>query len=326
MNSPTVSTKRLRILVACARPMAAKLLKLNVKLRTENGRPAEKALADLFSCVQDHMKLTPIAMGLNDADVQIHLSTPFPDLDYLHAEIEKLDDVTDVSHGTDGKPVDVHRPGEDLNAVLKGLEALGKAVEVGVLHHAKPEDLYEHLDSGQEYDVLHLVCHGNSFGAVLLEDGQGWARYVGSRELADMVKNRVKIIVNGACHGERSIAALRESQDGDRPTSMIYAKGEFPIQSRAVHLFTEAFYRNLAQGMPSTQAFGKGVDKVRRDDHVGEVACPDGTSKDGGPSPFKRIDKDEIQAVVFPSIGAGEVEVQDLSPSRPPHRRIVPGR
>lgn len=113
---------------------------------------------------------------------------------------------------------------------------------------------------------------------------------------------------------------------------IIYAEGEHVIPSRAVHLFGEGFFRSLAAGRPSGEAFRKGVDKVRHDDRVGEVACPDrepdeNTAPDDNskcvPSPFKRLRINEAQAVSFPVIAPGKVEVRDLLPPAPPHRRIV---
>ena len=323
MNSIPASTEKLRILIACARPLAARIRKLVIELEAVDRPTTERRFASLLSFIREDLKLTPIHVGFGDSGLEIQFSIPFPNLDYLQGEIEKLEGVVAVSHQTDSKPIDVFRPGEDLDAVLKGIEGLGRAVQVDVLHHATPEEIHACLNSGHSYQVLHLVCHRNPFGAVLLEDGRGWVRYVGSRELADMLKDRVQIFVNGACHGERSIASLKDSKDGRRPPSMIFVTGGYTVPSRAIHLFAEDFYRGLVKGNSSIQAFENGIERVRRDDHVGEVSVPDGSTNDFVPSPFKRIEKDELKAVVFRSISAGEVEVRDLLPPKPLHRKIL---
>ena len=302
--------------------MAAKLLQLQVKLAGGHGQPSKKEIAAFLVSLQNDLKLTPVEAGLNEqAELLVRLSAPFPDPHYLSAEIEKLDGVQGVSLAMTAKGIDVHRPGEEFAAVLKGLKDLDKAVALDILVHATPEALYEHLDSELGYDVLHLVCHGNPLGTILLEDGKGWVRYMGQRELADLVRDKVKVFVNGACHGENSLAGLRAEEN--RPTSMVFVQGAYPIPSRAIHLFAETFYRNLVQGLPSDQAIAKGVDKIRRDDLIGEVANPDGMTENEAPSPFKRIDTDEIESIAFPSIGIGQVEAQDLLPAPPPHRKII---
>lgn len=332
MSAVSVATDRLRMLLACARPMAARLLKLQVRFSTDNGQASQSSVTAAVSLLRDKLKLAVLGGEVDNDHVTFVLSTPYPEPEYLESEVRQSDGVLDVSFEAASNSVDVHRPGEELKAVLNGLRGVGKCVEVHIVDHVTPQDLRERLDVMPAYDILYLVCHGNESGNLLLEDGRGWARCVGNEELAQIVGGKVKVLVVGACHGARSLTGLIESKDGQRPPVIVFAKGEYPIPSRAVQLFSDGFFRSLALGHLSTEAFRKGVDKVRYDDIVGEVTCPDRMLNkddrpdymhDVEPSPFKRLQIQEAQTVVFPAITQGEVETRDLRPSFPPHRRIV---
>jgi len=327
MNAGTAAPGHLRILFACARPLAARILKLRVRFQSDNGKPEKETVVAVASLLQEKLKLA-ILNGEEEGNcVTFHLSTPLPPFEHLKAEVKKCDGVRDVSCEEGGRALEVHRPGEELRAVLSGLENLSASVQVDVLEHARPQDLRERLEARPGYDVLHLACHGNEIGNLLLEDGCGWARIVGPPEFVGIVAGKVKILVLGACHGERSLASLLESEEERRPPVVVYSQGEFPIPTRAVHLFSEGFYRGLAEGAASGDAFGKGVERVRYDDFIGEVAYPDSTDdpdkERAGPSPFKRFRIDERQAVVFAEIEEGKIEVRDLRPPAPPHRKII---
>lgn len=322
MSAIPVETDRLRILLACARPMATRILELEVTFPSDNSQPDESAVSAVFEVLREKLKLVIVKATSEDSRVIFHLSAPLPDLDYLESEVRKVDEVLDVSHSSGGMAVDVHRPGEELQAVLRGMGIVNKSVEVAVLDHARPRTLRDHLDTGPGYDALYLACHGNELGSLLLEDDRGWARYVGASELVSIIGDRVKILVLGACHGERSLGGLIDGTNGSRPPVVVYARGEHVIPSRAVHLFTEGYFRSLADGRTSSDAFLKGVERVQWDDEIGEVACPDGAG-DGGPSPFKRLQISETQPISFPGLSGGKAEAIDLRPPPPPHRKIL---
>lgn len=278
----------------------------------------------MISRLQGGLKLTPVHIWKDGGRILFDLSAPIPDLDYLLSQSRSVEGVADISCEATPMAIDVHRPGEELEAVLNGVRGLERAVEIHVLTHARVEELREHLEDGPEYHVLHLIAHGNPFGALLLEEGRGWARFVGAGELAETVGDRVQLFVLGACHGGRIAAGLTHLESGARPAVMVFAQGEYPVPTRAIHLFSERFYRTLARGESSSEAFRKGVEKVRRDDVVGEVACPDGVSNDGEPSPFKRLRITKGEPISFTALSTGNVVVRDLQPDRPIHRRTIP--
>jgi tetratricopeptide (TPR) repeat protein len=179
------------------------------------------------------------------------------------------------------------------------------------------------LEDGPGYHVLHLIAHGNPFGALLLEEGRGWTRFVGAGELAAAVGDSVRVLVLGACHGERILAGLSQAEPNGRPPVMVFAQGEYPVPTRAIHLFSENFYHSMVRGKSSSEAFRKGVERVQRDDFVGEVACPDGVSKDRGPSPFRRLRIIEDDPVSFAALATGESTVTELRLDRPIHVRGI---
>lgn len=248
MSATPVNPHRLRILIACARPIAARLLKLQITFRSSNTSPDKDAIASVISLLREKLKLAVIGSNVDGNAVTLHLPTPLPELRYLENEVRHCAGILNVSPTYDVTPVDVHQPGEELQAVLNGLRTLGKSVEIAVLDPVKPQDLREHLDATPGYDVLYLACHGNEYGALLLEDGRGWARYVGPRELAALGVDKVTILLLGACHGERALSELLRSQERQRPPVIVFAQGEHVIPSRAVHVFTEGFYRSLVEG------------------------------------------------------------------------------
>lgn len=154
MSNTSLRAERLRILLACARPMAARILKLRVKFRATNGLPDNNAIAAVAALLRDKLKLAILGGEVESECSTFRLSSPLPDLAYLESEFSKSDGVLEVSHETGGMEVDVHRPGEELQAALQGLKTLSRAVEVDVVDHAKPQDLREHLDTTPGYDAL----------------------------------------------------------------------------------------------------------------------------------------------------------------------------
>lgn len=132
MSAESATTEGLQILLACARPMAARMLKLHVKFRTQNGWPEEEAVKAVSSLLTDRLKLALLGGEMEHDHVTFHLSEPLPERAYLESEVMKSEAVLAVSLKTDGGPVDVHRPGEERKAVLNGLSTVAKAVEVSV--------------------------------------------------------------------------------------------------------------------------------------------------------------------------------------------------
>ncbi|MHC1730104.1 MAG: AAA family ATPase [Syntrophobacteraceae bacterium] len=323
MTVQNVPGERFRILLACARPMAARIVKLKVRLVANDVEKVRETHAALISLLEEKMKLAVLREEIEADSVTFELSAPLPDLGYLESEVRKCTGVLGVSHAPDGRPVDVNQPGEELQAILNGFNSSSSSVEVTLLGHVRPQELRDCLETAPGYDALILSCHGNRAGILLLEDGRGWTRYVSPGELAGIVGGKVKVLFVGACYGERSLRTLFDLEEGQRPSTIIFSEDKFPIQSRAVHLFIEGFCRALAHGEDSSAAFRKGVDRVRWDDHIGEVACPDGMPDDRGPSPFRRFQINEKQSQAFPCMTKGVVELRDPGRAVPPHRRII---
>lgn len=57
MSSTSVNTERLRILLACARPLAARILELRIQFRGDDGQPDGEAVTAVTSLLTDKLKL-----------------------------------------------------------------------------------------------------------------------------------------------------------------------------------------------------------------------------------------------------------------------------
>lgn len=158
MNDTPATAKQLRILLACARPMAGRTLKVDVRLRSVDNGPAAEVLDSLL---RNRLKLTILEKTAEGDRIHFHLSAPLPDPSYLESEIRQSAGVLDVSFTEGGGPIDLLRLGEARQAVLNGLHALDSSVAVDLLDHVKPQDLREHLGAAPGYDVLYLTCHGD---------------------------------------------------------------------------------------------------------------------------------------------------------------------
>ncbi len=82
----------------------------------------------------------------------------------------------------------------------------------------------------------------------------------------------------------------------------------------------------LIEGRATSDAFRRGIERVRWDEGIGEKRCPDESLPDRGPSPFKRLCLRRADsctcAIAFNAVGAGELTVRELSPEKPEHFRI----
>ncbi len=319
MTQTAQAVKPLRVLLACARPLASKTLKLQIQF--EPGQDGS-AFETVDSLLRNDLKLTILGSGPNGNEAAFRISAPFPTLDYLRSKIGTVDGVLQITPTTDSNNVDVIRSEDEFGAVLNAFKGMGKSVQVSELDHVQPQQLRDQLDSMPGYDILYLVCHGTGKGLLLLEEGQGWTRYMGSRELAELVGGKVKVLVLGACHGELSLEGLLAAEEGDKPKHIIFTQGEHPIPVRAVQLFNEGFFPSLANGVDGKTAFNRGVDRVRLDDRVGEIASPDGM-EDFAPSPYKRLQSFASETVVFDAIQQGELDVKALSAPPVSHRKII---
>lgn len=158
MNDIPVTAKQLRILLACARPMAGRTLKVDVRLRAvDNANDAD----GLDSLLRNRLKLTILEKTAEDDRIHFHLAAPLPDPSYLESKIRQSADVLDVFFTEGGGPIDLIRPGEERQSILKVLYTFDRSVAVDLLDHVKPQDLREHLDAAPGYDVLYLTCHGD---------------------------------------------------------------------------------------------------------------------------------------------------------------------
>ena len=319
MIQTTPDVKKLRILLACARPMASRTLKLQVHFEPDQGGSAAE---DVEALLRDELKLTVLGANRNGDEATFQISAPYPDLAYIDSEIGHIEGVLNMSPTMDSDMVNVLRADDEFNAVLNSISGMGKSVEVAVLDHVRPQQLRDELNSAPGYDVLYLVCHGAENGILLLEEGQGWTRYMGGRELAEPIGRKVKVLILGACHGERSLEGLLGAGKQDRPGNIVFTQGEHAIAVRAVQLFNAGFFRGLLEGLESDTAFNHGVERVRLDDRMGEVAWPDGM-EDFVPSPFKRLKSSGAETVAFDSIQAGELVAKSLSVPPAPHRKII---
>lgn len=93
----------------------------------------------------------------------------------------------------------------------------------------------------------------------------------------------------GACHSERALDSLFQDEESSGSVlAAVAAQGQYPIPTRAIHVFSRSFYAALGRGADVASSFKVGEDAVRTDDFIGERALPEGADQ-GMPSPWKRL-------------------------------------
>ncbi|MDP8207319.1 MAG: tetratricopeptide repeat protein [Candidatus Electryonea clarkiae] len=219
--------------------------------------------------------------------------------------------------------LDVLRPGEEETHVREGLKDLDKSVELHILPHATKKEISRRLESNPGYDVLHISCHGSGNGTIYLEDENcpGWAKSLDKQGLAEMVGNKVPILILSACYGEKTLHTLFNENDGNRPQVIIHGDGEYPMLARAVQLFIEGFFRNLTQGANSSDAFKYGKKQVKEDGVIGADIVSDGVLEDKGPSPYKRLRLNSNQPIKYTNFEDGQLSIKRFEDEQPLHRK-----
>ncbi len=308
--APAASRSPLRILLACARPLVLKKERWAAEL-TETAAPhrgpAETALRELVDVAG------VVAVGRT---LWFELYPPRPDPDTLHGWLNKvvplaqlrLVDQQDI-------PQDVLRPGEELVAIMEGIDRL-PGVEISVHPAATPAAIRDFLRDN-DVDVLQLALHGDIHGGLYFEDGRGPARRLMPTELADLLGGKVKLLNAGACYSADAVAALFPGgADGALIPAAVSIDGEYPIPSRAVQLFSRAFFASLTRGCDVATSFSGGLEAVRTDDLVGERAIPDGADGDM-PSPWNRFRRHGDDVLAWSPDGQVEAKIQFLvTPTR----------
>ena len=212
------------------------------------------------------------------------------------------------------------RPGEEMEAVRRGLEGISREIRVTVHGAAAlPEVNRELMNAEPEFDVLHFIGHGDDeMETLLFESDSGIARPVVSDELARLVEGRVRLLVAMACFSETIVGPLFEDGKPCVPAA-ICVNGGHPIQVRAAGLFSGALYSGLARGRTLKQSFQDAVDVVRMDDFVGELTMPD---RDGEPTPWRRFVLKGDEELRFPDVPAGEARIEEII-QKSPHTKIA---
>ena len=216
-------------------------------------------------------------------------------------------------------PMNVIRPGEEIEAVRRGLKGIGRGIRIAVHGAATlPEVNRELLNAEPEFDVLHFIGHGQEVGALDFEDDSGGVRAVTPDELARLVRGRVKLLVTMACFSENVVKPLFSGGEPAVPAA-VCIDGEYPIEARAAELFSGALYSGLAQGRTLKQSFDDAVDVVRIDDIVGERTMP---TTDDVPTPWRRFILKGDGGLTFSHVPAGSPQIEEII-QHSPHAKIA---
>ncbi len=172
-----------------------------------------------------------------------------------------------VSAPVDMPPVDVEAEWATLLAATEGLRARG-LVELERLEDASLRTLQQVLRGG-EYHVFHYIGHSmfdpaTGQGRLVLEDslGERTAFPVGGEDLARELseENTIRLVVLNSCQSA--------VERGDDPfagiSSSLVARGipavvamQFVISEQAARVFSEEFYRAVADGLPVDAAMSE---------------------------------------------------------------------
>ena len=221
--------------------------------------------------------------------------------------------------GENSTPMNVVQPGEEIDAVKKGLKEISRSIQIMVHGAASLQEINKILlNTEPKFDVLHFIGHGSEQGALYFESDRGRARSVMSENLRKLVEGRVKLLVTMACHSENAVDSLFSDADDPAVPAAVCIKGEYPIKVWAAELFSGALYSGLSQGKTLKQSFEDAVGVVRIDDRVGEEARPDTDEK---PTPWRRFMLKGDGDLCFPDVPSGKVEIQELI-EKSPHKKI----
>lgn len=104
----------LRILLACASPMAADIHRLAIIPRSVKPNDLDPLFRQLVSRLQGELKITIVNIQKDGGRILFDLSSPLPDLDYLTTQCRSVEGVADVSCEAMLGAIDVHRPERSL--------------------------------------------------------------------------------------------------------------------------------------------------------------------------------------------------------------------
>lgn len=118
-------------------------------------------------------------------------------------------------------------------------------------------DLQQHL-LAHSPTVVHLSCHGNTSGGILLHSEQGTRQSVAPAAMAGLfqaLRDNVRLVVFNACHSLTQAEAVVEFID-----CVVCMNDE--IGDEAARVFAAAFYRALGFGRSVGEAFALGINAL----------------------------------------------------------------
>lgn len=164
----TAKTGGLRVLLACARPLADRLVSVEAECSSLDEKKADKLKLHFKS----ELGMEALASHQEENLFRLLFPAPAPEDDRIVASAKELDFVTEASVLKNPPQAnDIHLPGGMLATVQAGLENIQSRIELSVITRTEPEDLKKALAREPGYDVVHFVGHCSSFGAMLSKTG-----------------------------------------------------------------------------------------------------------------------------------------------------------
>jgi tetratricopeptide (TPR) repeat protein len=164
-----------------------------------------------------------------------------------------------------GQPLNLRRERHAMVRLLRGIGAVGRAVDVRVLQYGVTRGrLREVLEEGEGWDAIHISGHGAP-GELLLETEDGSPDPVTAADLADMLdlaRERLKLVTVSACWSAALTAAEQRRLLGlPVPDGLRGADGESagPVGALAVELTDRLGCAVLAMRYPVVDEFAIGL-------------------------------------------------------------------
>jgi hypothetical protein len=153
-----------------------------------------------------------------------------------------------------------------IKEALSGLGTRG-AVELKILEHATPLELFKKVRLEYEPHIVHFIGHGdfdrNGFGALVLEDGKAepHAQLFNTKDMLQLILgSKVKLVVLSACltaafdSNEALMGIAPRLVDGGLPAVVAM---QFPVPDQTAVTFSQMLYETLAAGEPLDAAMTK---------------------------------------------------------------------
>jgi hypothetical protein len=171
---------------------------------------------------------------------------------------------------------------EEMRAIRAKVRAAGhpELIELVSAWAARPDDLLQALNENKPH-VVHFSGHGELTGEIVLVDGHGHSKPVGTtaiKELFRTLKGNIRVVILNACYSKAQADAIREIID-----CTIGMKSA--IKDKAALTFSASFYRAIGFGRSVSDAFEQGrvallLEGIPQDD-IPQLLCKSGIDPSG---------------------------------------------